>query len=481
MSYSSIEAAKANEKHFYILGGGGEPQGDSTIFDSNLEYISKFVKESNWKTFVSFNGGHKKTESILSNNKNWADKGQFTFNTYNSILKDIKNKLLNGELKNGDQLMILVQSHGAKNLNEISHSIALAGKEAVDKNTLSGSDKISLDTLIPIIQLAKEKGVKLALIDQSCHSGNSLKMTNSNTCIISASGENHFSYLRSNNTFPGFSSNEFIDTFNENLLTGRNLEQIFLLARKAGTSPDFPMITTPEGGEIQSMLYELITPYLYYNINEESKKLDDLYSVEKIAEISCTLAKKFNDLMGIISNVEKIKPLALSLDDFKDLRSDLTEYRTYQVDYESSYKKLNNISNQIRENISGKYPEENEYLNQTDVFTIMNGNYDSSIAYFQSIYSQSTDKTMRTKWLAVIEDLKKKKSLAQAIRENLEKISARDKKHISEHKKMLEASYHEDKIYKLTNKISEKIKIIYDELYQRNKRPMTNPCRDFAL
>ena len=57
-----------NEKHLYILGGGGDPAGDTTIFDTDLKNMSKFANKSDWKTTISFNGGHKNTEKIIKEN-----------------------------------------------------------------------------------------------------------------------------------------------------------------------------------------------------------------------------------------------------------------------------------------------------------------------------------------------------------------------------------------------------------------------------
>ncbi len=91
-----------NEKQLYILGGGGEPVGDETIFDSSLKDLSNFVKSSDWKTTISFNGGHSKTEKIIKNNfKKGINGGDFVKLNYDVILKDIEDKLLKGSKYSG--------------------------------------------------------------------------------------------------------------------------------------------------------------------------------------------------------------------------------------------------------------------------------------------------------------------------------------------------------------------------------------------
>ena len=53
------------ENHLLLIGGGGEPEGDGTIFDTNLYILGSNLKNLKWNYEISFNGGHKKTEEII--------------------------------------------------------------------------------------------------------------------------------------------------------------------------------------------------------------------------------------------------------------------------------------------------------------------------------------------------------------------------------------------------------------------------------
>ena len=129
------------ENHMLVIGGGGEPVRDFTIFDTGIEHLGKNLQKSNWKYEVSYNGGHSKTEEILrkefpSPNKQTTD---FTAQKYEHLIRDYKNKILSGQIKSGDQLMIVVNSHGASKINGIkTHAISAKGAPATDLNNLQG-------------------------------------------------------------------------------------------------------------------------------------------------------------------------------------------------------------------------------------------------------------------------------------------------------------------------------------------------------
>lgn len=61
----SVGHAEEASKQFYFLGGGGEPQGDTTIFDGEVKRVGSFINSSGWNSTVSFNGGHAKTEDLI--------------------------------------------------------------------------------------------------------------------------------------------------------------------------------------------------------------------------------------------------------------------------------------------------------------------------------------------------------------------------------------------------------------------------------
>ena len=142
---------------------------------------------------------------------------RFTSKNYESAVESYIKKIETGAIKPGEKLMVILDTHGAaKTSAHRTHSIATSGAEIKDYDNLGNNDHDSVDRLFDLAKIAEEKGVKLAILDFSCHSGNSLALANDKTCVISSSGPNHYGY----SNFPA--------TFYENMSTGKNLEDVFL-------------------------------------------------------------------------------------------------------------------------------------------------------------------------------------------------------------------------------------------------------------
>lgn len=313
------------ENHMLVIGGGGEPQRDFTIFDTGMDTLGDNLGKANWKYQVSFNGGHAKTEDILRRKytRPSAPTSNFTVDQYLALLKDYKAKILSGKIKAGDQLMIIIDSHGASNSTGMkTHLISATGGAAADLDNLSGSRLVSLDLLDEIVQLTNQRGIKLGIVDLSCHSGNTmgLKKNAPNTCIITATGPTHYGFA---------GPTAFTDKFLSNLTPGTNLEEAFLKGRMQSTDASYPMISTDAGDEIVRDVYQSITPYLYYY----SPKTDKMtgYVIDTVNKnLICRREENFDRLMSQInqlSSVVKSKKNNFNADELKRL---LTEYKKAQ-------------------------------------------------------------------------------------------------------------------------------------------------------
>ena len=210
----------AGDKYFSFIGGGGEPDGETTIFDPEIPFVGDYVKKSRPKHVnISFNGGHGSTEKKLE--ESFGDKNNsFTMESFHQIIQSYADQIRSGEIKSGDQVVVYLSTHGArKKDSENTHHIAFAGSDGTsDLVTLEGANTASLDELKVLSELALKHDVKLGIIDDSCHSGNSLALANKNTCVVSSSGPDLF----------GFAST----AFSKNLKKGRSLEDYFLKARE---------------------------------------------------------------------------------------------------------------------------------------------------------------------------------------------------------------------------------------------------------
>ena len=180
------------DRNLILIGGGGEAtEKTGTMFDDTLKDVDSYLQKNKWNNYsVSFNGGHPETEAILASRySNAQSKNTFNEDNYKALLKSYQDKITNGQIKAGDQLMVMIDTHGAARLDEgseISHAIAIGSSTGqANLNDLSGTTTTSLDTMKALIDLAKNKGVKLAILDFSCHSGKTLALANIKTILIS--------------------------------------------------------------------------------------------------------------------------------------------------------------------------------------------------------------------------------------------------------------------------------------------------------
>lgn len=221
--------AMAQSKYLYVLGGAGDPPGNGTIFDDSLRDIGNFVNHSDWKTSISFDGGHAGTEALVQKNfSNAENLGDFSKSNYKKMIKDLIVKLESGQISSGDQLMILISTHGAEKIGkEIAHEIAAAGS-AQELVKLSGTESVSTGNLKKIVDLAREKGVKLGLIDASCFSGNTLELADGHACVMSITGTKQFGYANVQNVFTKpLRINTFEGAFFNSMKPGKNIEEFF--------------------------------------------------------------------------------------------------------------------------------------------------------------------------------------------------------------------------------------------------------------
>ena len=292
LSLSSMALAK--DKYLIVLGGAGEPQGDTTIFDESLNGIGEFSQaHSEYKVDISFNGGHSNTERIIREKFNGVKNQGFTNKSFELIISKYESMIESGGIKPGDNILLYIDDHGGRKKGN-THEIATEGDAISDFNNL-GEHTQSLDRLKRLTSLAEEKGISLAIIDYSCFSGNTLALANSKTCVISGAGSDHVGVA-------GPGSIYFPNAMNEAMNSSSNLEEAFLIARKKKESISFPMISTLEGQSIQYLIYNPITPYLIkYNtsytdhfipfIEQEFLQMNQCQSENRFKKVSTELEK----------------------------------------------------------------------------------------------------------------------------------------------------------------------------------------------
>jgi hypothetical protein len=469
-----------------ILGAGGEPKDkETTIFDREIDLLGKNIKrDSSWNTTLSLNGGHKTTEKIISYyfDKRGVVNTPFTNKRFEEIISQYESKIQSGEIKQGDQLLVHITSHGGmRSSTEISHSIATSGSGVENLDNLSGSSRVSLDRLQSLINLANTKGIKLGILDFSCYSGNALSLQNPNTCIISGTGPMHYGY------------SNFPERFVEQMQAGRSLEDVFLRAFVKRDETSFPMISTPAGNSIQEELYQLITPYLYTQ-DIHSDKLQK-YLQNQVLENQChgndhnldRIHELLTQVGAQINFMNKRGSLKL-----KRLREAIDKYHALQ---EQMKKDLMSIQEQMRkdpasQNISGLQEKfdwcteiqnsdgTNELICSPDNWTkqdVLTIDFNAEIARLQDRKANATN-DLDKKWLtAMITNYEKLKEIREQLLK--EPLLAKFKNYFDNFKNSGNNSWN------MAVQVSKELQKIYPDLYQERSKQSDapNPCKDFIL
>ncbi len=464
------------EKNLILLGGGGEPKNmNTTIFDNTLTEMDKFLTNNKWKTVISFNGGHSQTDAMLTMRFNDAAvKTSFSQNNYNTIIKGYEQKIRNGEIKSGDQLMIMIDTHGAEKVSKdqsSTHEIAVGQAPATTSlNSLEGTPTVSLDTLRTLTELAKEKGIKLAIMDFSCHSGNTLSLANENTCVISSTGTKHFGY------------NTFSETFIQNMKAGKSLEDVFLNVRKETKDNSFPMISSAEGKAINQDFYPAITPYLFYYERDQrlDKMTDYLLSASTNAGV-CQRKNQFDDLMNQLDSLRALNMLNAnkSMPELERIKTLLVEYKTRQDRYINLVRSWGAPELNRRETFTGSAVVGKRKDTMTGNFSwkeLVEGDFDTIIKNVSSAKLGTKDQMTQAQFQASIE-------MHTKARDKQREILARYPNLKGYKQKFSEALQDFQGTYAIANKIALEERKLYDNMYTnlKQEKKTSNPCRSFVL
>ncbi|MDD4976164.1 MAG: hypothetical protein PHY93_17540 [Bacteriovorax sp.] len=477
--YCSIPLGYSGEKQLYLFGGGGGPDGDNTIFDDELNLISQFANspKSAWKTNYTFNGGHSETEKILQTKfKNATSFGRFSKKNFLNSLQDIEGKLK--DLKRGDQLLLIMNTHGLNNTSdEKTHSIITSPVDGESYKSAEGARFASMDEFEKITALAEEKGVKLALIDLSCYSGNTLRLRKKNICIITTTGENQLGYSDNLGT-PKNKLMTFEGRFLNGMRKGENLENLFLNSRKDSHFQDFPMISTDAGILMNDLIFKILEPYLVFNIQ---KKYDfsERYDSKNIPEALCKTQNEFSEIKKRLKEISELYSIPLSFIETSKLEKTLNAYRAYQLEFEKIYSESQIAGNEVKEIIHRDFPE------QAALFDDEEGNAILTL-------TASREKSMKILKDVMAND--KTSSFASIYQESYEKLAQKNKicKEISSKvspaskaimNKFAKLYIHSNKTEILVNDVASAAKLFYDKLYRTQELNSleNNPCKDFIL
>jgi hypothetical protein len=472
-TYSKVFAYEA-----VLFGGGGDPDGDTTIFDESLKKFATAKSKLDLNLSVNFDGGHKITEQILGSELK-AKNTEFTKKNFETTLKSYVDKIKSGAIKSGEQLLVMVDTHGGMHGdgNSETHSISLVGTPVRDLNHVRGDDSSSMDVFKELTTLAKEKNIKLGIIDFSCHSGNSIPLGNENTCVISASGPNHYAY------------NTFATRFYEQMKPGLSLEDVFLKAREGDDTPAFPMISTSIGKKLSDDMYSLFSPFLNYRNSATGIAADKLTPYLESLSNDANSCKRVSDYAKLISMVESFEKengkiisryigqedLVITLKEYKKIQDDLIQA---SVDSGRGYlnkKEPITYSTGLRDK-KGRPIMKTEMITWKEMVTgYPSGNRD----YFQELYNKEKSRVQKEEYKGIMDKMDKIAEIRKTILSKYPNIATVSGYVNSVVKGDLDLWNNASKVSELSNKMF--LKKYHVQLEAEKKAEVRDPCRDFKL
>ena len=210
----------AGNKYMYSFGGAGDLAENT--FTADFKLLSVSAKGYGWKNQILFNGSHQQDLDEVQKAAGDPTKGFSDKNLTDSLQQIAKDATAN-KIKTGDQVLIVIDTHGTPDSSGKSHKVAC-------------NDSIcDLGKLDQTVRTLEAKGVKVAIVDLSCYSGHSQNLASAKTCVISGTTADDV----------GWST--FATHFISSIHPGQSLEDVFLTARKQPTSFGLPQISTAAG------------------------------------------------------------------------------------------------------------------------------------------------------------------------------------------------------------------------------------------
>jgi len=209
---SLTEAEFGFRGYVYFFGGGGESAGSGSDLITGATSVAELSHYS-WNVQIWFGDNTRNSDRLALQAITKGSVVQFTNESFVAALNILQHDILAGKIKSGQQLLLVVDSHGGP-----------GGTGANDLGIVStGNGSVSRNVLEVVKKAAELKGVKLAIIDASCYSGESLELGSAKTCVVTSTNQKNIAYIQQPLTL--------FRTMHSFFSRGSNLEQNFLDSR----------------------------------------------------------------------------------------------------------------------------------------------------------------------------------------------------------------------------------------------------------
>ena len=244
-------------------GGGGEPTSKkTTIFDSDFRAFVPGLIAKGWEVRPLFGRGHSQTEALVKQ----YDKDNLNrdFSSRN-VFEEIQKIAL--DVKNINRVLLIISSHGFEpQKGQLAHKVSAT--DSKQQNT------VDLNEVVELRNLLNENNIPFSILDLSCYSGATLDLANLQTCVISSSSSQEFSY------------SQFASALAREMLKGSDFETSFLNARTQFDDFSSPEISTFENSIIKFGLADQglnqfpHKDYVYCSSCEIHSRLLKLYDID---------------------------------------------------------------------------------------------------------------------------------------------------------------------------------------------------------
>lgn len=206
-------------KDLYLWGGAGDDGHSENIFSDEFIRMNKIATDANWNVSALFDGDQPKEQARVAKAIQKFNLRQFSTKNFSQAVKEAGSKTHNQK----DQVLFIIDTHGGIDATSNGHLLACSENGDCD----SGSLKQTIENL-------QSQSVEVGVVDFSCYAGQTLKLADDKTCVISGSSSNDVGFA------------DFDLHFIDHLVPGHSLEQIYLDARTTNNLGR-PRISTPAG------------------------------------------------------------------------------------------------------------------------------------------------------------------------------------------------------------------------------------------
>ncbi|MES3038528.1 MAG: hypothetical protein V4736_11540 [Bdellovibrionota bacterium] len=248
-----------------FMGGAGEdsesgiPGNEINQFDQDFEIAKAKAKSSGYTFDYLYAGDHKGSDNFLSkyNDIQYSKSKWMTPFNLDKMIERYQGAL-NGtntrpeeQLKAGDQVVFTISNHGMLRGDnpqlkdkEKTHSIACSANQPIE---IGGRKNLycSLDKLQPLIEQMEAKGIKVAVVDESCYGASTLSIGTPKTCVVSKSAQDQVGW------------NYDKSTFIRHLQPGKSVQDSFQSYIQY-SHLNFPMINTQAGQRAAERIRDIV-------------------------------------------------------------------------------------------------------------------------------------------------------------------------------------------------------------------------------